>query len=72
MFHLTYLCNKQVLSNDKRVFFFLLFESTGAYRQILEIGLWHFGGKLMILQQWYPQMEFNHNLLTNKHKLEYV
>lgn len=53
----------EVLSNDKG-FFFLLFESTSAYRQILETGPWHFGGKLMILQQWYPQMELEKVGLT--------
>ncbi|XP_058218657.1 uncharacterized protein LOC131329517 isoform X2 [Rhododendron vialii] len=33
------------------------FGDDGAYRKILENGPWHFNGRLMVLQQWYPQME---------------
>ncbi|KAG5557275.1 hypothetical protein RHGRI_007517 [Rhododendron griersonianum] len=34
------------------------FGVSGAYRQIVEAGSWHFGGRLMVLQQWSPDLEF--------------
>lgn len=46
-----------VLSNDKG-FYFFQFGVSGAYRQIVEAGPWHFGGRLMVLQQWSPDLEF--------------
>lgn len=47
---------QDVMSNGKG-FLFFKFDVAGAYRQILENGPWHFGGRLVVLQQWYPQME---------------
>lgn len=40
----------------RMVFFFFQFDKAGAYRQVVESGPWHFAGKLMVLQQWQPQM----------------
>lgn len=46
-----------VLSNEKG-FFFFQFGMEGACRQIVEAGPWHFGGRLMVLQVWHPNNEF--------------
>lgn len=46
-----------VLSNDEG-FFFFQFGVSGAYRKIVEAGPWHFGGRLMVLQQWSPDLVF--------------
>lgn len=47
---------QQVLFNDKG-FFFFKFDEASAYREIVETGPWHFRDRLMVLQQWYRQME---------------
>lgn len=44
-----------VLSNDEG-FFFFQFDKVGAFREVIEAGPWHFGGKLMVLKQWQPHM----------------
>ncbi|KAF7144247.1 hypothetical protein RHSIM_Rhsim05G0102900 [Rhododendron simsii] len=44
-----------VLSNEDD-FFFFHFDKSGRYRWVIESGPWHFGGKLMVLKQWHPQM----------------
>ncbi|KAF7141980.1 hypothetical protein RHSIM_Rhsim06G0060200 [Rhododendron simsii] len=46
-----------VLSNDKG-FYFFQFGSEGACRQIVESGPWHFGGRLMVLQIWHSDIEY--------------
>lgn len=48
---------KDVLANDKG-FFFFVFGVEGAYRQISEIGAWHFAGRLMVLQEWHSEMDY--------------
>ncbi|KAI8537703.1 hypothetical protein RHMOL_Rhmol09G0045200 [Rhododendron molle] len=52
-----------VLSNDKG-FYFFQFGSEGACRQIVELGPWHFGGRLMVLQIWHPGIEYEKEGLT--------
>ncbi|KAF7126537.1 hypothetical protein RHSIM_Rhsim11G0143400 [Rhododendron simsii] len=54
---------KDVLSNEKG-FFFFQFGAEGAYRQISEVGAWHFGNRLMVLQEWHPDMEFEKESLS--------
>ncbi|KAI8557455.1 hypothetical protein RHMOL_Rhmol04G0012400 [Rhododendron molle] len=44
-----------VLSNEEG-FFFFHFDQSGRYRRVIESGPWHFGGKLMVLKQWHPEM----------------
>lgn len=45
----------EVLSKDED-FFIFQFDRAGAYRQIVEAGPWHFGGRLLVLKQWQPHM----------------
>ncbi|KAE9445459.1 hypothetical protein C3L33_22645, partial [Rhododendron williamsianum] len=52
-----------VLSNDKG-FYFFQFGSEGACREIVESGPWHFGGRLMVLQIWHPDIEYEKEGLT--------
>ncbi|KAI8560219.1 hypothetical protein RHMOL_Rhmol04G0239000 [Rhododendron molle] len=52
-----------VLSNDKG-FYFFQFGSKDAYRQIVESGPWHFGGRLMVLQIWHPDIEYEKERLA--------
>ncbi|KAF7152803.1 hypothetical protein RHSIM_Rhsim01G0069100 [Rhododendron simsii] len=54
---------KDVLSND-RGFFFFQFGIEGACRQVLEAGPCHIGGKLMVLQEWYPGIVLEKEGLT--------
>lgn len=54
---------KEVLSNEKG-FFFFQFGAEGAYRQISEVGAWHFGNRLMVLQEWHPDLEFEKESLS--------
>ncbi|KAF7154330.1 hypothetical protein RHSIM_Rhsim01G0145600 [Rhododendron simsii] len=48
---------KEVLANENG-FFFFQFGFEGAYRQISEVGAWHFGNRLMVLQEWHPDLVF--------------
>lgn len=48
---------KEVLANENG-FFFFQFGIEGAYRQISEVGAWHFGGRLMVLQEWHPDLVY--------------
>lgn len=43
-----------VLSNEEGYFFFP-FHRAAAYRDVVEAGPWHFGGRLMMLKQWFPR-----------------
>lgn len=54
---------KDVLANDKG-FFFFVFGVEGAYRQISEIGAWHFAGRLMVLQEWHSEMDYENEGLN--------
>lgn len=45
----------EVLPNEDG-FFFYQFDKAGTYRQVIESGPWHFGGRLMVLKQWHPQL----------------
>ncbi|KAF7124404.1 hypothetical protein RHSIM_Rhsim12G0145000 [Rhododendron simsii] len=54
---------KEVLSNGKG-FFFFQFGAEGAYRQISEVGAWHFGNRLKVLQEWHPDLEFEKESLS--------
>lgn len=54
---------KKVLLNEKG-FFFLKFGEEGAYRHLSEIGAWNFFGKLMVLQEWYADMDYEKEGLT--------
>lgn len=57
---------KDVLSNEKG-FFFFQFGAEGAYRQISEVGAWHFGNRLMVLQEWHPDLDnLSYRFLLNK------
>lgn len=47
---------KEVLANEEG-FFFFLFEHDRGLCQVLEAGPWFFGGKLLLLKKWYPQMK---------------
>lgn len=47
----------EVLSNEKG-FYFFEFGSADICRQIVEIGPWHFGGRLMVLQLWHSDIEY--------------
>ncbi|KAF7124111.1 hypothetical protein RHSIM_Rhsim12G0084200 [Rhododendron simsii] len=53
---------REVFSNEKG-FFFFLFEGD-KFRQILEIGHWHFGGKLLILKMWHPHLKMEKEQLS--------
>ncbi|KAI8531013.1 hypothetical protein RHMOL_Rhmol11G0104400 [Rhododendron molle] len=46
-------------------FFFFQFNKPGAFRDLVEAGPWHFGGKLLILKQWHPQMNLEKDQLKN-------
>lgn len=46
---------EKVLSNEHG-FFFFKFNQEDAFRKLLENGPWHFGGKLLVLKKWSPQM----------------
>lgn len=53
----------EVLANEEG-FFFFRFDKEGAFRQVVESGPWHFGNRLMVLQQWQPQMNLVKQQLT--------
>ncbi|KAF7130455.1 hypothetical protein RHSIM_Rhsim10G0151000 [Rhododendron simsii] len=44
-----------VLPNEDG-FFFYQFDKAGTYRPVIQSGPWHFGGRLMVLKQWHPQL----------------
>ncbi|KAG5560701.1 hypothetical protein RHGRI_003888 [Rhododendron griersonianum] len=46
-----------VLSNEEG-FFFFRFDKAGAFRAVIEVGPWHFWGRLLLLKQWHPHMSF--------------
>ncbi|KAF7145034.1 hypothetical protein RHSIM_Rhsim04G0043700 [Rhododendron simsii] len=52
-----------VLSNDEG-FFFFQFDKVGAFREVIEAGPWHFGGRLLVLQQWHPHMCLKKELVS--------
>ncbi|KAF7126514.1 hypothetical protein RHSIM_Rhsim11G0120400 [Rhododendron simsii] len=53
----------EVLANEDGFFFFRL-DKEGAFKQVVESGPWHFGSRLMVLQQWQPQMNLVKKQLT--------
>ncbi|KAI8536073.1 hypothetical protein RHMOL_Rhmol10G0227600 [Rhododendron molle] len=53
---------KEVLSNDKG--FFFQFGVEDACRKIVESGSWHFGGRLMVLQEWDSDLDFEKESLV--------
>lgn len=57
-----------VLSNEEG-FYFFQFDKTGAYREVLEAGPWHFGGRLIMLKQWQPQNVFTERPVTGNSPL---
>ncbi|KAG5548310.1 hypothetical protein RHGRI_013870 [Rhododendron griersonianum] len=52
----------EVLSNDKG-FFFFMFEGE-KFRELLELGPWHFGDKLLILKLWHPHLKLEKEQLS--------
>ncbi|KAG5548392.1 hypothetical protein RHGRI_013920 [Rhododendron griersonianum] len=52
-----------VLSNDEG-FFFFQFDKVGAFREVIEACPWHFGGRLLVLQQWHPHMCLQKELVS--------
>ncbi|KAG5560625.1 hypothetical protein RHGRI_003821 [Rhododendron griersonianum] len=52
-----------VLSNDEG-FFFFQFDKVGAFREVIEAGPWHFGGRLLVLQQWHHHMCLQKELVS--------
>lgn len=53
---------REVLSNDKG-FFFFMFEGE-KFKQLLELGPWHFGDKLLILKLWHPHLKMEKEQLS--------
>lgn len=47
----------EVVSND-RGFYFFKFNDAEAFRKLMDLGPWHFGGKLLILKKWEPNMSY--------------
>lgn len=54
---------QEVLSNDKG-FFFFMFKSREDFLRIIDLGPWHFGGKLLLLKKWEPGMVFEKEQLS--------
>ncbi|KAI8566950.1 hypothetical protein RHMOL_Rhmol02G0082600 [Rhododendron molle] len=47
---------QKVMSNEQG-FYFFKFSQADAARRVIDAGPWYFGSKLLILKQWYPQMQ---------------
>ncbi|XP_058222631.1 uncharacterized protein LOC131332431 [Rhododendron vialii] len=54
---------REILSNDKGFFFLFMFEGE-KFRQLLELGPWHFGDKLLILKLWHPHLKLEKERLS--------
>ncbi|KAF7120978.1 hypothetical protein RHSIM_Rhsim13G0137500 [Rhododendron simsii] len=47
---------QKVMTNEQG-FYFFEFSQADAARRVIAAGPWHFGGKLLILKKWHPEMQ---------------
>ncbi|KAI8559361.1 hypothetical protein RHMOL_Rhmol04G0167200 [Rhododendron molle] len=50
-------------------FFFFRFDKAGAFRAVIEVGPWHFWGRLLILKQWHPHMSLEKDQVNPKQQI---
>ena len=56
-------CSLEIFSRENG-FFFFKFGTKKESDKILQYGLWHFDGRLIILKPWYEDISFERDLLS--------